>query len=169
MKKLCVLIVFASLLSACGGKSGSSSEANFKITPNNIEKFESPLYLGQTITTNTGAHTINYAIIYSGTINNTNYVGIACSDNPKNETYNFKIYFIADSIPTGSNNITGATVIQNGSRTTNESINLNISGPTTVTGGDNSYDTYNITISSSTSTIITSSSTITTVQVGPNS
>jgi len=166
-------VVLASMLFACsGGGSGGSSDTSFRIQSGDIEKFESPVLGTETITTNSTAHDINYAIIYSGTINDTDYVGIAFSNNSAINPYSLKIYFTASSIPTGTAVvISNATIIEkiNNVTTTNttETVTLDITGPSTVTGGSNTYYTYSIDNGSSTS-FINSITGITALHVGPD-
>ncbi len=117
VKKIYILLIFAIFLTNCGGGgSGSSGDRDYRITPGSLTTFDSP---GGTVDTEFlvdygGASTGNYSVIFNQTINGTDYVGIAVSDNPAAESFNMKIYFPGSSIPSGAKTITtgGDTVIK---------------------------------------------------------
>ncbi|MFH0974844.1 MAG: hypothetical protein V1874_03580 [Spirochaetota bacterium] len=101
MKKIFVLFVFALLISACNKSSSDSSDTSFRMKPNTLTKFDSPVP-GTEMNYSTTLGSGNYAIIYNGTINNENYVGISLSNNPDpegTESFNLKIYFQSSTIP----------------------------------------------------------------------
>jgi hypothetical protein len=149
VKKFIVLFVFALIITACNKSSSSSSDTSFRIKADTLSEFASPVPGVDTNCTIGGVLRGGYAIIFSGTINSANYVGIACSNSPKYpekptsepETYNLKIYFAASSIVTGTYS---ATIVQNGTTYPIENLTLTISSPTTVTTDHYTYYLYNI-------------------------
>ncbi|MBN2040762.1 MAG: hypothetical protein JW864_12025 [Spirochaetes bacterium] len=144
MKKIFVILAFISLFYACGNDDSNESDNNFIINADNIKKFESPLIKGQYFTTTSGLHeNVDYAIIYNGTINGTNYVGIACKQDPSLGSYNLKIYYEASSITSGTYT---ATVVDNGTRSS-QSLVLTISLNSTNTTDD--YNVYDIEVNGS--------------------
>jgi hypothetical protein len=121
VKKIFALFIFALMISACDKSSSSSSDTSFRIKSGSLTKFASPT--GTVYNIDLGTHTGSYAIIFNHTINGTNYVGIACSNNPESETYNLKIYYAASSIISGTYS---ATIVENGGAPNTESLTLTI-------------------------------------------
>lgn len=135
MKKLVfyILLLSGSLMMACSDTS-SSTEAGDYINPGFAEKDVSTVkaYSGfSSGCTGSGCQ----AIIYSGKINGTNYVGIAI----KESSYNFKLYWPATSIPTGTVSIGPCTIKQNSDSETNITIS-NV----TFTNNNPTSNTYTI-------------------------
>jgi hypothetical protein len=150
VKKLFILFAFALIISACNKDSSSSTDTSFRIKSGSLKKFDSPVPGTGTNCTIGGSVKGGYAIIYSGTIENNNRVGIACSNNPKypenptSETYNLKIYYTGP-IESG---IYSVRLIQNdnGSLTdvTENNLALTITALTPVTTDNYTYYPYTI-------------------------
>jgi hypothetical protein len=141
VKKIFVLFIFAVIISACDKSKSSSSDTSFRIKAGTLTKFVSPSSAG----TNVNGTPYTYAIIYTGSINSTNYVGIAVTNDPESATY-IKVYFEASSIPTGTGlTINNATINKSGAVTTGNTLTLDIALTSTSSNGTYTYNVYTIT------------------------
>ncbi|TAL29780.1 MAG: hypothetical protein EPN93_20800 [Spirochaetes bacterium] len=103
MKKALIACTLAGLILSCGGGYNSSSDKGFTIQPGDLTQF----------TLQNKSHSITfggtpyncvsdpgcYAILFQGTINGTQYVGLAVQRETLTEIFNLKIYY-PGSIPT---------------------------------------------------------------------
>ena len=96
MKRIIILLIIAFVIPACDKSHHKDSDTSMRIKPGTLTAFGSPSTLS-----NVDGSTYNYAVIYNGVINTTNYVGIAVSNNPEATNY-LTIYFQSPQIPTGS-------------------------------------------------------------------
>ncbi len=158
MKKVFILFVFAIIISACDKDDSGTSDTSFRIKSGSLTKFNSPVP-GTGTYFDTTLGTGNYAIIYNGTINGRNYIGIGFTDSPNpppNPTVNIKILFYDYStIPIGSLSLNAATnglVIKNLGADITDDLTLNILSKN-VNAHGTTYTTYSITGSSSGLTI----------------
>lgn len=97
VKRIIILLIIAFIIPACDKSHHKDSDTSMRIKPGTLTAFGSP----STVSTVDGS-SYNYAVIYNSAINNTNYVGIAVSNNPDATNY-LTIYFQSPLIPTGSN------------------------------------------------------------------
>jgi len=92
VKRIIILLIIAFVIPACDKSSHHDSDTSMRIKPGTLTKFDTPAPTTET-NFNTSIGSGGYAIIYTGVINNNNYVGIGMSNNPDAETTNIKIYF----------------------------------------------------------------------------
>jgi len=150
MKKIlfCIVLLSAALIMACNEDSSTDSSSDY-VNPGFTEKTLNPKSYSGFGTADCPEGTGCQAIIYQGKINKVNYVGIAI----KNGTYNLKVYWPGTSVEFSSTDVTGCTVIDDGTKVTDQTITMQI-----VNEGDT---TYTITFQSAVSgTSITSGDTI---------
>ena len=160
MKNLYIIFIISLLLSAACSDSSSSGSSNkgFRINPETLtidDKFNSPS-VGFEVDFN-GTKTVNYAVVFTGTISGTEYVGIAMSDDPSNENFNVKIYFQGSSFPSAAYEInsTNSTIKAIDSGETyiwkeGESLTVNpYTAAEITTDNEKSYTTYSFTITGS--------------------
>jgi hypothetical protein len=139
VRKFFVFFIFVLIISACNKDKDSSSDTSFRIKSGSLTKFNSPVPgTATSYNINSSAHTGSYAIIFNSNINSTNYVGIACSNDPNAETYNLKIYYSSPSIASGTYS---ANIVENGTPYS-ESLTLTIALNTTYT--TSTYNVYDI-------------------------
>lgn len=139
MKKICLytLVAAAALFISCNNDSSSGSVADY-INPGFSTKTVLATKDYSIATFDWGAPSGScQAISYQGKVNNIRYVGFAA----KNGTsFNFKIYWPASSMPSGTISISGCTIILNEDRLTDQTL--------TVTINDEADDTYTLTFTS---------------------
>lgn len=158
IKLLIILSIFIAL--NCNKDSSSNdSPATFLLQPG-IGKFTSPTasynidFIGNMNLTNV------YAILYQGTVNSTDYIGIAVTDSPSAPTFKMIISFPGTTIPeSGTLSTTNASVrIIKGTPPSTYTpysadsvsfdFNISLSGETTNEAGTTTYKTYTLTTSS---------------------
>jgi hypothetical protein len=162
VKKLFILFAFALIISECDKDSKSSSDTSFRIKSGTLTKFASPV---TPYYTNQGNG--NYAIIYNGSINGTNYIGIALSNDPVPATSYIKIYYQGNSITNVSligGTSPGFKVIHDGTDQTGAGTYNFIFTQNTV----GTYTTYTIEITGSGYLTTTGPNHITALHVGAN-
>lgn len=93
VKRIIIFLIIAFVIPACDKSSHHDSDTSMRIKPGTLTAFNSPATPYYTSQGNG-----NYAIIYNGVINNTNYIGIALSNNPDPGTAYIKIYYESSSI-----------------------------------------------------------------------
>ncbi len=98
MKKF---ILFAALMifaTGCGAGGEGDGSTGFTITPGSVTEFT--IKAKSYNVSYTGVETGNYAVVFLGTVDGENYVGIAVSNNPDSDTsFNLKMHFRANTIP----------------------------------------------------------------------
>ncbi len=107
MKRALVALLLLPLLYCNRESGGTDSSSDFIYTPGSHDKItldDTSYQIGNDWDTNDCSSVLPdshcFAIIYTGTIDENNYVGIAVSDDPDDPiAFNLKIYFSAASIP----------------------------------------------------------------------
>ena len=170
MKNLFPIILISILLSAaCSDSSSSSSSTKgFILNPETLtvdDKYNSPDV--QFDIDFDGTKTVNYAVVFTGGISDTDYVGIAMSDNPSSEAFNVKIYFQSSAFPATAYTInsTNSTIKVYYNNATyiwkdGESLTVNPHTATEITtDNEKSYTTYSFTITE-TATLVNSANAV---------
>lgn len=98
MKKFILFAALAIIAAGCGAGGGGDHSTGFKITPGSVTEFT--IKAKSYNVSYSGAKTGNYAVVFLGTVNGENYVGIAVSSNPDSDTsFNLKMHFRGNAIP----------------------------------------------------------------------
>ncbi|MCU0821300.1 MAG: hypothetical protein MUC95_02360 [Spirochaetes bacterium] len=156
MKNFIIISVIALFICNCND-SGSSSHGTkgLKFNPDTLtddDKYNLPSTVN-TISFGGADVTVNYSIIYEGTVNSIAYVGIAMSNT--DQTFNLKLYYNGTSVPASGSIIDSddslTIKVKNGSGTyVSQSSSLtftSVSDPQTTTVNEKTYTTYTMTIS----------------------
>lgn len=147
MKKFILFAALAIIAAGCGAGSDGDGSTGFTITPGSVTEFT--IKAKSYNVTYSGAKSGNYAVIFLGTVNDENYVGIAVSSNPDSGTsFNLKMYFRASAIPASytlqdSVSTDAITVRNEGSNTFSDPASW--TGSLTLTFVNNGDGTYTIT------------------------
>jgi hypothetical protein len=144
VKKIFVLFIFAVIISACDKSKSSSSDTSFRIKAGTLTKFASPI------------NTYNYtfisgrsgnSIIYNGTINGTNYVGLALGDN-SDDSFGLYIYFPSASFPSVGSTVdvtgTAGAIIKAKNSSTDYTVVTGTLSLQFVSRNESTYVTYTI-------------------------
>ena len=99
MKKFILFFLLSLIATGCGAGGEGDGPTGFKITPGSVTKF-TIIPKSYNVSYDGEEKRGDYAVVFLGTVNDENYVGIAVSSNPDNDTsFNLKMYFRGNAIP----------------------------------------------------------------------
>jgi hypothetical protein len=159
MKMLCAVVILVLVSFSCGGGSSSDGASDYILQPGSLSTTTDPLTFEKATLSYPGksySDTALYAVIYKGTVNGVNYIGISVDEDGKTTTtdFNLKLYFQGSDIPFGSTKTFT-------SGTENFSIRIVDSG-----GNHSTIDAGNASITLNFSTLNTTNNTITITGTG---